>query len=155
LCGVAAMKRLKAKRKIPTSVELDPYLVAAIKEAAEACGVPYQVLLRMFIIEGFKSWQMTPRFLKALQAMGLSGPSKSMKGKRRLGRSTSKSIGAKVLLPHEVGNEFCSKFFAGEVIFQPVVECFHFNASFASLMSRSRVSFSAAATTIMTCWYLG
>lgn len=54
---LAAMKRLKAKRKVPTSVALDPDLVAAIKEAAEARGVPYQVLLRMFIIEGFKSWQ--------------------------------------------------------------------------------------------------
>jgi predicted DNA binding CopG/RHH family protein len=54
---LAAMKRLKAKRKIPTSVALDPDLVAAIKEAADARGVPYQVLLRMFIIEGFKSWQ--------------------------------------------------------------------------------------------------
>ncbi len=54
---LAAMKRLKAKRKVPTSVALDPDLVAAIKEAADARGVPYQVLLRMFIIEGFKSWQ--------------------------------------------------------------------------------------------------
>ncbi|MEN9528892.1 MAG: CopG antitoxin of type toxin-antitoxin system [Pseudomonadota bacterium] len=53
----AAMKRLKAKRKVPTSVALDPDLVDAIKKAAEERGVPYQVLLRMFIIEGFKSWQ--------------------------------------------------------------------------------------------------
>jgi hypothetical protein len=29
----------------------------AVKKAAEERGVPYQVLLRMFIIEGFKSWQ--------------------------------------------------------------------------------------------------
>ena len=53
----AAMKRLKSKRKVPTSVALDPDLVEAIKKAAEERGVPYQVLLRMFIIEGFKSWQ--------------------------------------------------------------------------------------------------
>ena len=52
-----AMKRLKSKRKVPTSVALDPDLVEAIKKAAEERGVPYQVLLRMFIIEGFKSWQ--------------------------------------------------------------------------------------------------
>ncbi len=54
---VAAMKRFKAKCKVPTSAALDPGLVAAIKEAAEARRVSYQVLLRMFIIEGFKSWQ--------------------------------------------------------------------------------------------------
>ena len=53
----AAMKRLKSKRKVPTSVALDPDLVDAIKQAAEDRGVPYQVLLRMFIIEGFKSWK--------------------------------------------------------------------------------------------------
>jgi predicted DNA binding CopG/RHH family protein len=38
-------------------VALVPDLVAEIKEAAAERGVPYQVLLRMFIIEGFKSWQ--------------------------------------------------------------------------------------------------
>jgi predicted DNA binding CopG/RHH family protein len=54
---IGAMKRQKAKRKISTSVALNPDLVAAIKEAAAERGVPYQVLLRMFIIEGFKSWQ--------------------------------------------------------------------------------------------------
>jgi predicted DNA binding CopG/RHH family protein len=53
----AAMKRMKAKRKVPTSVALDPDLVAEIKNAAEDRGLPYQVLLRMFIIEGFKSWK--------------------------------------------------------------------------------------------------
>jgi predicted DNA binding CopG/RHH family protein len=53
----AAMKRLKAKRKVPTSVALDPDLIARIKVAAEEKGVPYQVLLRMFIVEGFKRWR--------------------------------------------------------------------------------------------------
>ena len=51
------MKRLKAKKKVPTSVALDPDLVSEIKIAAEEKGVPYQVLLRMFIVEGFKRWQ--------------------------------------------------------------------------------------------------
>jgi predicted DNA binding CopG/RHH family protein len=55
----AAMKRLKAKKKVPTSVALDPDLVAEIKVAAEEKGVPYQVLLRMFIVEGFKRWRKT------------------------------------------------------------------------------------------------
>lgn len=53
----AAVKRLKSRRKVPTSVALDPDLVVAIKQAAEERGVPYQVLLRMFIIEGFKAWK--------------------------------------------------------------------------------------------------
>jgi predicted DNA binding CopG/RHH family protein len=53
----AAMKRLKARRKVPTSVALDPDLVAQIKVAAEEKGVPYQVLLRMFIVDGFKKWR--------------------------------------------------------------------------------------------------
>jgi len=53
----AAMKRSKENRKVPTSVALDPNLVLAIKEAAEDKGLPYQVLLRMFIVEGFKKWK--------------------------------------------------------------------------------------------------
>ena len=50
----AAMKRTGAARKMPTSVALDPQLVAELKAEARARGVPYQVLLRMFIVEGFK-----------------------------------------------------------------------------------------------------
>ncbi len=48
-----AMKRVKASRKMPTSVALDPRLIAELKAEARARGVPYQVLMRMFIIEGF------------------------------------------------------------------------------------------------------
>ena len=44
-------------RNVLTSVALDRDLVEAIKKAAEERGVPYQVLLRMLIIDGFKSWQ--------------------------------------------------------------------------------------------------
>ncbi len=44
----------KRARKTPTSVALDPELVAQIKKLAVEKGVPYQVLLRMYIIEGFK-----------------------------------------------------------------------------------------------------
>ncbi len=50
----AAMKRARAFRKQPTSVALDPQLVAELKAEAGARGVPYQVLMRMFIVEGFK-----------------------------------------------------------------------------------------------------
>ena len=50
----AAAKRARASRKQPTSVALDPELIAELKAEANARGVPYQVLMRMFIIEGFK-----------------------------------------------------------------------------------------------------
>ena len=48
-----AMKRAGAARKRPTSVALDPQLIEELKAEARARGVPYQVLMRMFIIEGF------------------------------------------------------------------------------------------------------
>jgi len=44
-----AMKRRRSSRKQPTSVALDPQLVADLKAEAKARGVPYQVLMRMFI----------------------------------------------------------------------------------------------------------
>jgi predicted DNA binding CopG/RHH family protein len=50
----AAVRRTRESRKQPTSVALDPQLVAELKAEAKARGVPYQVLMRMFIIEGFK-----------------------------------------------------------------------------------------------------
>jgi predicted DNA binding CopG/RHH family protein len=50
----AAAKRAATARKQPTSVALDPQLIAELKSEATARGVPYQVLMRMFIVEGFK-----------------------------------------------------------------------------------------------------
>lgn len=50
-----AMRRRKGVRKMPTSVALDPDLVEAIKEEAERRGIPYQIMLRMFIVEGFNN----------------------------------------------------------------------------------------------------
>jgi len=50
----AAMRRAKASRKMPTSVALDPQLVTELRAEARARGLPYQVLMRMFIVEGFK-----------------------------------------------------------------------------------------------------
>lgn len=50
----AAVKRARASRKQPTSVALDPELIADLKAEAKARGVPYQVLMRMFIVEGFR-----------------------------------------------------------------------------------------------------
>ncbi len=55
----AAMKRARASRKQPTSVALDPQLVAELKAEASARGVPYQVLMRMFIVEGFRRLKRT------------------------------------------------------------------------------------------------
>jgi len=49
----AAVKRGSAERKRPTSVALDPLLIQDLKAEAKARGVPYQVLMRMFIVEGF------------------------------------------------------------------------------------------------------
>jgi predicted DNA binding CopG/RHH family protein len=50
----AAQKKASAPRKQPTSIALDPELIAELKAEAKARGVPYQVFMRMFIMEGFK-----------------------------------------------------------------------------------------------------
>jgi predicted DNA binding CopG/RHH family protein len=41
-------------RKVPTSVALDPRFVTELNKAAAARGIPYQILMRMFIMEGFQ-----------------------------------------------------------------------------------------------------
>lgn len=41
-------------RCAPASVALDPKLIAELKSESTARGVPGQVLMRMFIVEGFK-----------------------------------------------------------------------------------------------------
>ena len=43
----------------PTSVALDPRFIAALKKEAQARGIPYQILMRMFIIEGFERMKKT------------------------------------------------------------------------------------------------
>ncbi len=53
----AAMKKARESRKRPTSVALDQELIDQLKAEAKARGVPYQVLMRMFIVEGFKRFQ--------------------------------------------------------------------------------------------------
>ena len=50
----AAAKSAGSRRKLPTSVALDPKLIADLKAEARSRGVPYQILMRMFIIDGFK-----------------------------------------------------------------------------------------------------
>ena len=46
-------------RKVPTSIALDPRFIAELKKAAQARGVPYQILMRMFIVEGFQRMKKT------------------------------------------------------------------------------------------------
>jgi predicted DNA binding CopG/RHH family protein len=41
-------------KKVPTSVALDPRFVEELKKAAKERGLPYQILMRMFIVEGFQ-----------------------------------------------------------------------------------------------------
>ena len=47
-----AAKRLKKKRKLPTSVALEEGTIQELKQLAQFRGVPYQILMRMFILEG-------------------------------------------------------------------------------------------------------
>lgn len=49
---LAAMKRYKDSRKKPTSVALDETTINELKVLAEKQGIPYQVLIRVFILDG-------------------------------------------------------------------------------------------------------
>lgn len=51
---LAVAKRLKKQRKFPTSVALSEETIRELKALAEWRGVPYQVLMRMFILEGLR-----------------------------------------------------------------------------------------------------
>jgi predicted DNA binding CopG/RHH family protein len=62
----AAVKKTRPARKQPTSVALDPQLVEELKAEASARGVPYQVLMRMFIVEGFKRLKRPGRSARLL-----------------------------------------------------------------------------------------
>ena len=44
----------KIRRKMPTSVSLPPEVVEELKSLAQEKGIPYQVLMRSFILEGLK-----------------------------------------------------------------------------------------------------
>jgi len=56
----AAMKKARGLRKRPTSVALDLEFIDELKAEAKARGVPYQVLMRMFIVEGLKRLRRRP-----------------------------------------------------------------------------------------------
>lgn len=51
---LAAMKRFKDAPKKPTSVALDEKTIGELKKIAEKQGIPYQVLIRVFILDGIK-----------------------------------------------------------------------------------------------------
>ena len=44
----------KIRRKMPTSISLSPEVVEELKAIAQKKGIPYQVLMRSFIIEGLE-----------------------------------------------------------------------------------------------------
>ena len=49
-----AMKRYKNAPKKPTSVALDNTTIRELKFVAEKRGIPYQVLIRVFILDGLE-----------------------------------------------------------------------------------------------------
>jgi len=51
---LAAMKRYKDSRKKPTSVALDEKTIEELKLIAEKQGIPYQVLIRVLILDGLE-----------------------------------------------------------------------------------------------------
>lgn len=51
---LAAMKRFKSSPKKPTSVALDETTINELKAIAEMQGIPYQVLIRVFILDGLE-----------------------------------------------------------------------------------------------------
>jgi predicted DNA binding CopG/RHH family protein len=44
----------KIRRKMPTSISLPPEIVEELKKIATKKGIPYQVLMRSFIMEGLQ-----------------------------------------------------------------------------------------------------
>lgn len=51
---LAAMKRYREAPKKPTSVALDAKTVQELKKVAAKQGIPYQVLIRVFILDGLE-----------------------------------------------------------------------------------------------------
>ncbi len=49
---LSAMKRFKDSKKKPTSIALDEVTIHELKAIAEKQGIPYQVLMRVLILDG-------------------------------------------------------------------------------------------------------
>ncbi len=56
---LAAMKRFKESPKKPTSVALDETTIQELKNIAATQGIPYQVLIRVFILDGLDRLKKT------------------------------------------------------------------------------------------------
>ena len=54
---LAAMKRYKDLPKKPTSVALDERTIRDLKAVAKKQGIPYQVLIRVFILDGLEKFK--------------------------------------------------------------------------------------------------
>jgi predicted DNA binding CopG/RHH family protein len=48
----SAYKKLKSKKKHPTSINLSEETVVELKQLAVKKGMPYQTLMRMLVVEG-------------------------------------------------------------------------------------------------------
>ena len=46
-------------RKVPTSIALEPKTIFELKKISEKKGIPYQVLMRSFILEGLERFKKT------------------------------------------------------------------------------------------------
>ncbi len=51
---IAGMSRLKGARRKPTSVALEEEIIRELKSIADRRGVPYQVLMRLLIVDGVR-----------------------------------------------------------------------------------------------------
>ena len=51
---IAGMSRLKGARRKPTSVALEEEIIHELKTIADKRGVPYQVLMRLLIVDGVR-----------------------------------------------------------------------------------------------------
>jgi predicted DNA binding CopG/RHH family protein len=50
-----AYRKLKSKKKHPTSINLSEETVAELKHLAAERGLPYQTLMRMLVLQGIES----------------------------------------------------------------------------------------------------
>lgn len=51
---IEGMSRLKGARRKPTSIALEQVLLDDLKKVAAKMGIPYQVLMRLFITDGLR-----------------------------------------------------------------------------------------------------
>ena len=54
-----AMKRVVKGRRKPTSIALEESVLRSLKRFAKEKGIPYQVLMRMFILDGLRRIEAT------------------------------------------------------------------------------------------------